>query len=441
VDNQPVTAEGSAIIEAHVRVPDTNELIPFFTPDVVFIGAKIVETVSGFMNWEITVETTGRNFVDNFLKNASAGATPRIRVRLGIGSVTSDVVWLPWQELIVRQPVSKILGLGTTAGYQSLIVASDLTWEINRINRVLSRKGTISSIVQNIADFYGVPAVVEPTKYEGIWLQSFISDYKFIRWRMMSRALNDKGRGNFKFFMRDNVLHFHTMDYQTDIKEFSYFLSPGTSLVLTDVSQEALEHGAGGVRYVAHDPYSGISQEFLEDRSKALVLGNEAPRGYAIKGIQKNVMYHIGSNRSPEVLALANSVYEDAKSQSFRSELIIPQSVFFRAGDIVNLVVNPTSGQTTPTSGYYYVPKVIYFVDKTSLISTVTFERGEWLGSTNSQAALVQSGENVLTAQNAIQGQQLNLNAAASSQITKGAGNEASRTRFLDAHDPNTAPD
>jgi hypothetical protein len=439
VDNQPVTAEGSAFIEAHVRVPGSNELVPFFTPDMSFVEAIVTETVDDISTWEITVQSSSRNFVDNLLKNASAGATPRIRVRLGIGSLTGEMLWQPWQELIVRQPVSKIEGLGNSAGYYTTVIASNLLWEINRINRVIARKGIVSKIVQDIADFYGLPSVIEPTKYEGMWFQSYISDFEFVKWRMLYRALNDKGRGNYKFFMKDNVLHFHTIDYQTELKTFGYETSSGISLILTDASQESLVDGSGGYRYVSHDPYSGIMKEFLEDRSKVLLLGNESPRNYNIKGVQKNVMFHVGSNSSPEVLALATSRYEDAKSSAFRAELIMPKSLFFHAGDIVNLIVNPSKGQTTPTSGYYYVPKLVHRLNKTSIVTAVTFERGEWQGAVSSQSSLTQSGENILTPQNSIQGQSINVNAVQSSQVTKGAGNEASRNRFLDAHNPNTA--
>lgn len=440
MSSQPVIAEGSTIVEAHVRVPGSNELLPFFTPDVAFIGADINEDVDGHLTWEISVQSTSRNFVDNYLKGASAGATPRIRVRLGLGSATGEVMWQPWQELIIRQPLSKIEGIGPSAGYFTKIVATDLLWEIGRVNRVLARKGKISDIVQGIADSYGLPAVVEPTKYEGAWFQSFISDYEFILWRMKYRALNDKGRGNYKFFMRDNVVHFHTLDYQTEVKDFLYYNSPGTRLIFTDFSQEALEEGAGGYRYVVHDPYSGIMQEFHEDREKVLVLGSESPRIYDLKGVQKNIPFHIGSNRSPEALALTTSRYEDAKSQAFKAELTISKSLFFRAGDIVNLVVSPSVGQTTPTSGYYFVPRVMHHVEKSSLTSSVTFERGEWQGAVKSQTSLAQSGETVLSTKNSIRGQTLNVNAIQSSQLTRGAGNETSRNRFLDARNPNTAP-
>jgi hypothetical protein len=440
VDNQPVIVEGSAIVEAHVRVPGTNKLIPFFSPDVVFVKAIIEESVDDFVTWEITVQTASRLLVDNFLKNAAAGATPQIRVRLGIGNPAKEMAWLPWQDLIVRQPTSKAIGLSNAAGYFTTVTASDLLWESKRIKRVMARKGMISNIVQEIADFYNFPAVVEPTKYEGLWYQSYVSDYEFITDRMLVRALNDKGRGNYKFFMRDNVLHFHTIDYQTSIKSFNYNITPTTALIFSDDSQEALRIGAGGVRYVVHDQYSGLMQELYENRSNVLVLGNEAPQLFNLKGAEQSVMYHVGSNRIPEALAMANSHYETAKNQAFRAELTLEQSTFFRAGDIVNLVVNPSKSQTTPTSGYYYTPRVAHVVNKASLTSTIFFERGEWQNATANQSALVQSGENLIVTPNAIQGQQLNLNAAQSSQITKGAGNEASRKRFLDAINPSTAP-
>lgn len=436
----PTIAEGLVLVEAEIRQPTTNKVTPVFNAENIFIGAHIIETVLGFGQWVINVQTSTRNFVDSLIRDSTKGGTPHIRLRIGYGSAGNSIKWLPWGEYLIRSDASTIVGLGKGAGYMASLTCCDKLFEIHRVNRVQARKGKISDIVKGIADFHGVPAVVEETKYEGIWVQSYISDYEFILNRMIPRAINDKGRGNYKFFFKDGTLHFHTMDYQADVKEFAYYASSGISLRHIDATQSRVDAGSGGVRVVIHDPYSGIRQDIESDPALALKLGNTLPDIAKVKGIQKNVLYHVGSNRISEVSAIGQSIYERTRAGNYRVELSLAKSLFFRAGDIVNLVVNPSQSQTTPTSGMYYVPTVTHNVEKTSLMSTVILERGEYYVNQASHTQLVQQGQNVISAPNSAEGQALNIGDTASSATTKGAGKETSRRLFLDARDPNAAP-
>lgn len=432
-------AKSNAVVEAELRLPSSKTLLPLFGTEVTFASAEITETTHGFSSYEITVQTSTRSLVDNLLKDASASGTPRMRLRLGLTNPGAAPTWLPWQELIIRVPVAKIIGLGAAAGYYAVISCADRLWEIDRVNRVLSRKGKISDIVQSIADFYGIPAIIEPTAYEGIWVQSFISDYDFLLNRMLPRALNAKGRGNYKFFMRDGVLHFHTIDYQTEVKQFNYYASSGQNLKYADYSQQHLDAGSAGIRFVVSDPYSGDRKELVSQPESTLRLSNAVPDFSGVKGAERNIMYHVGSNRVSEALALTNSVYEAVKATNYQVNLDLHKSLFFRSGDLCNLTVNPSNSQTTPSSGLYYVPSVGYIVEKNSVVARVVFERGEFFSSQADQTPLAQLGENVLTPQNAAPGQTVNVADIKSSNVTKGAGKDSSRVITLDAHDPNTA--
>jgi len=230
------------------------------------------------------------------------------------------------------------------------------------------------------------------------------------------------------------------MDYQADVKQFNYYASSGVSLRHVDATQDRIDAGSGGVRMVIHDPYSGIRQDVSSDPSLALKLANTLPNIGSVKGIQKNIHYHVGANRVAEVSAIGQSTYERTRAGNYRVELSLAKSLFFRAGDLVNLVVSPSASQTTPTSGMYYVPTCTYHVEKTSLIATVILERGEYYVNQSSHTQLVQQGENVVSAPNSADGQSLNISDTASSATTKGAGKQTSRRLFLDALNPNEAP-
>lgn len=435
----PQNIDGLAMVEAEIRLPTSNQLVPVITAENIFHSAAITETVLGYSQWTLNFQTTNRNFVDTLLRKATSLGSPHIRLRYGFGTAGGSVSWNSWQDYIIRSDVSKIIGIGNGAGYLATFVCADPLFEVHRYTTTTVRKGKISDIVKSIADSYGFPCVVEPTKFEGIWIQSYISDYEFVLSRMVPRALNDKGRGNYKFFFKDGALHFHSVDYQADVKEFVYYASSSVSLRHVDGTQDRIDAGSAGCRMVLCDPYSGIRQSVDSSPGLALRLGNTLPDVNGVPALKKNIPYHLGANRISEATAIGQSIYERTRAGNYRLELDISKSIFFRAGDLVNMVINPSQSQTTPTSGMYYVPVVNYNIQSTAITAKVLLERGEYYINQSAHSQLAQQGQNILSPPSAAPGQTLNISDASTSVTTKGAGKESSRRTFLDAKNPNSA--
>jgi len=123
-------------------------------------------------------------------------------------------------------------------------------------------------------------------------------------------------------------------------------------------------------------------------------------------------------------------------SKAYHLQLTIPKTIFFRANDLVRVVIQPKSAATPPWNGLYYVGQVVYFVDKNSVMANVDFYRGEYTTINNTFTPLAQLGESVVQPQRSAKGHDPNLVSVASSVLTRGSGNTVSRSRLLDTQNP-----
>lgn len=434
--NEFVQREGLALLDIELRVSDT-ETIPILSSTVVLSRAEITEVAHGITKAKFTIVSGTSDYVDKLLKKAQSDKTPRLRWRLGVGFPSGVAEWIPWQDHIIRNSISGMEGLGAATGYLTIIETADLLWEIDRVNRVVARKGKISEIVQQIASTYGLSAVIEPTKTNGLYYQSFISDYAFIMGRMVPRAINDKNRGNYQFYIRDGVLHFHTIDYQSELKDYVYFDSPGSKLSVQDHTQDLIDAGAAGARVVYIDPYTGISGAESSKPENVLKLSTSAPDLKSLAGAERNILLTVGTNRDIDQTSIAANAYETAKAGIYTLNLIVPRTVFFRANDLCRVTIQPNASQVPPSSGTYQVSKIMHNVDKTSLVSEVILHRGEYLTKDRTHSDLAKSGEAVIQPRRGAEGQAPNFKAVASSTLTKGSGKQVSKTVVLDTQNPN----
>lgn len=438
--NEFVQQEGLALVQIELRVSNTKT-IPLLGQTVTLQRAEITETCEDICKAKFIIQCATRDYVDKLLREAQADATPRMRWRIGIGFAEGVAEWMPWQDHIITSSGSALEGLGVTSGYTTIIETADVLWEIDRINAVKARKGKISDIVREIADSYGFPNVIEPTKTNGLYYQSYISDYEFVRRRMVPRALNDKNRGNYQFYFRDGTFHFHTIDYQASLKDFVYYASPGTNLSVHDYTQDSIDQGAAGVRVVYYDPYTGEFGSVESDPSQTLRLSNTAPDMIkTLPGAARNIMLTIGTNRDIDPTSIVSNVFESAKSSVYTLKLKVPRTLFFRANDICRMTIQPDKEQVPPSSGTYQVTKINMIVDKTTLVSEVTMRRGEFLTKDRTHAQLAQSGASVIQPSRGADGQDPNFKAVASSILTKGSGKQMSKTVVLDTLNPNVPP-
>jgi hypothetical protein len=433
-----VQQDGIAMVQMEIRVSDTDT-IPLTGTEVILQRAEVNESCDQYTTAAFHIQSATRDYVDKLLSKAQSAKTPRMRWRIGIGTPEGAAEWMPWQEHIIRRSAHAIEGLGTSTGYMTILYTADLLWEIDRINRVMARKGKISEIVQQIADFHSLPYVVEPTVTTGLYYQSYTSDYEFVRDRMVPRAINDKKRGNYQFFLRDGTLHFHTIDYQADLKTFVYYGSPGYNLSMMDNTQEAIDAGAAGVRVVFNDPYTGESGSILASPDNTLILGNTSPDLVKLSGAEKNILVTLGTNREIDPTSLATNTFEAAKSGVYSLSLQVPKTIFFRANDLCNIIIQPDSGQVPPTSGTYQVHTIKHIVDNSSIESEVLLRRGEFLTKDSTHTELVHAGEAVLQPKQSAPGQSPNFKSVATSAITKGTGKQMSRTVVLDTLNPKAA--
>ena len=427
--------DGVALLDLELRTSNTRT-VPVLGRSVILDRADITEVSHGISKARFTVVSSSVDYVDKLLREAQSGHTPRVRWRTGIGFPAGETEWLPWQEHIIKNSVSGMEGLGVSTGYTTIIDTADLLWDIDRINRVRAHKGKLSDIVKKIAESYKLPYVVEPTKNEGIYYQSYSSDYEFIYSRLVPRALNEKNRGNYKLFFKDGALHFHTLDYQASLKDYVYFYSPGSTLTVQDHAQDMIDAGSAGVRVVYIDPYTGISGTEISKPENTLRLSQAAPDVSKLKGAERNIMVTVGTNRTVDQLGIASNTYEAAKAEIYTLNLTVPRTLFFRASDICRVTIQPGSPVVPPSSGTYHVSKVKHVIEKTSIVSEIALHRGEFMTKEKNHGDLIKAGEAIAQSRRPAPGQDPNFKAVASSAITKGSQNKEARTVVLATQNP-----
>lgn len=412
------TNNGQAVVEFSLIVPNGRPL-DLSLGGIAHEDSSLVETVYGFCVYNHRLRTRNTDFVDNQLKAAMAGGTPRIRFRLGFG-LPDAMFWLPWQEHVVTQFTANLEGLGEQAHHLIELETQDLQFLLTRNNQVSSHKGTISSIVTAIAESYGLTEnVIEATKGEGLYIQSFMDDAEFIRTRMIRRARNDKDRGNYLFYVKDNALHFHSPDYQAELHRVIYFQANGAALTQVDPSQKLIDKGIAGTNVIAYDPYTGQTRVFAHQPEKALKLADSI-YDFSKTDATIQIPYHQSANFSQEAEAIGQNLYEHARGETLKLNLEVDKTIQIRHGDFVNLIVTPSDSQASPWSGYYLVTELRHVVIKGSVRSVYTLSRGEIAKSLTNLTSV--RSEDILVIEQAAPGQNLNVGELKSSQRTKGAG-------------------
>ncbi len=431
--------EGRSVVELELRLPN-SKIIPFGPLRIAHVSSTITESIKHSAIHELIVSSPTTDYVDSVIRFAQSQGNPVIRFRIGVG-LAGKTLYLPWQEHTIASFGAAIQGLGNTAGHFVRLTLADNLFTFSRSTKVRARKGKISDIVQLIAVANGASDfVIEPTVGEGSWIQSFVDDVDFIRTRLVPRAINDKGRGNYNFYLLDNVLHFHTPDYQATLRDLTYYQSNNVRLTQLDDSQSLLEAGASGVRLVVYDPYTAQIKEVASDPDKALRLGNVMHQLSSVMNAELNYSFHLSTNAPQEADNMAQSIYENARGQMLGLKLDVVRSIFLRVGDLLRITISPTSNKTTPWSGIYLVTDATYHVESGTMSSFFVVKRGEFQTNNLAPTSINVLGENVVVTDQEAPGQPLNLKSVISSPLTHGAGQTGSTSVFVQTQNPDTLP-
>ena len=377
------------------------------------------------------------DIVDKSIKSLMADGTPLVRWRIGFVTEGKSM-WLPWQEHQIVHCSAMIKGLGNNAGHNFEISTADRLFTVNRSTKILSRKGKISDMVKQMASDAGVEAVVEPTVGTFAYIQVNESDVEFINRRLVHRCLNDKGRGQYLLYMRDNVLHFHTPDYQTEIKEIAYFDTPFKGMVQNDRSQQLFDVGIAGTRCIAYDPYTGQTNEVVSDPEKYLRLADGIYRMDKVPNGVQTMTYHLSQNEPQEVSALAQNVYSFGRAKTFEISADLTRSMNIRVGDILRFVLSPQKEKTSPWSGYYIVAGVCRTVAKETLRTLYTLRRGEIVQDRTTVTQPNTASQ--LIPETTAPGQDINPSVTQNSILTVGAGKQESSTVYATVEDAQKLP-
>lgn len=411
---------GQAVVEYELVVPN-NRTIVLSKGIFNHVATTIVESIYGVCEYKHQVTTTTVDFADKLLKQAMASGTPRLRFRFGVGT-PDKMFWLPWQEHVIIDWTGSLESVGEQAGHALNITTQDYLYLLNRGNIAEAHRGSISDIMRRMADNHGFKDhVIEDTVGDGIYIQTLgCYDVAFVRNRLVPRAINRRSRGNYAFYFKDNVMHFHTPDYQAEVHQVLYYQANASSLVFRDQSQEMLPNGVASVVVVAYNPYTGETKAIQNRPENALKMANSIYNMAAIPNAQRVLRYHNSSNRPEEAEAICQNIYEMARSSTFALSLSVEKLIDIRHGDLVNLVITPADNKASPWSGYYLVTEVKHDISKGSVLSNYTLMRGE-IGASLSNTATA-NGQDVLVSDLDAPGQTLNLPEVKSSQRTKGAG-------------------
>jgi len=428
-------SEGFAVVQYQLVLPQKQTVV--FDPNrLILLNAEIKDDVYGAGTGLHTFQATDPAFLES-LKQVMSNADPMLEFRLGFGT-PKDMYWLPWQQHIITNYDATYTGTGADAGHLLVINSANSLVRAARVTKITARKGTVAEIVTAIAAENKLAAVVEPTDGQFLLYQSFVDDSQFIGERLLKRAVTTKGRAGFYFYIRDNVLHFHTPDYQATVVQLNYYKSTGTQLTVADISQtqSLWDAGVAGVRLTAHDPYSGQTKEIDSDPNEALRLADTLYLFSTITNGQLNIPYHLSCNPPVEASAIAQYHYQIARQRIFQCTLHLEKTINIRHGDLLNVSIVQQSAAASCHSGYYYVTSVLYVVEKSAVTTVYTLNRGEVRGQ--DQSLSVKNASQQLEPESKAPGVDPNIPAVQSSTLTAGAGNYSSATAYTTVADANT---
>lgn len=419
------TTSGIATCQFEIKLPAPTA--SNLTDLIAYKSSILTEDVRGTAVYLHRFSTRSTAVVDDMLRTAMFTGTPRMRFRLGVGTPT-EMVWMPWQDHVIRFYSGILESSGDAAGHHLELETADDLFKLSRVNKTTVRRGAVSDMVATIAKENKLESVIERTQGEYSFIQSYIDDTSMLFDRLRPRATNDKGRGNYVCYIKDGILHFHSPDYQAEVKELNYFSTPYVSLAQVDHSQRLWDEGISGISLVVYDPYTAEVRTFDTDPEKALRLSNSVYDFASVGGTNLNMFYNLSLNRPEEALSLAQNTYELARSKTFEIVATFTRLVSLRAGDIVRLTISPSDKAASPWSGYYLLAKTVTKVEDGAVHIVCSLQRGE-IQQMQAQVTL-QAPNQQLSPITQAPGHDLNLRAAQDSHLTRAVGSRTSTSVY-----------
>jgi hypothetical protein len=265
----------------------------------------------------------------------------------------------------------------TSLGDFFTMVTADFLYVMQKDERVSTRKGRISDMVQAMATVAGFEKFsIEPTDLDYALVQTFQSDYDFITNRLLPIASNKDSASSFLLFTRGEFIHFHTANYQlSGVYEFNYGSSvhDATNISISNMgnSNEILQ--INGLNLVAVDPLQGVTINWKTNPSRELILSDSSPQ-------RAGVSYktgHVGQNQLSNMYAESQWQYSIDKASAYEFEFTISNYPYIGVGDVVSSKLQ--RGQGDRWEGLYLVKKVTHSIENSRVLSHYKMTRGEYV--------------------------------------------------------------
>lgn len=302
---------------------------------------------------------------------------PKVWIRYGLK--TGDQGKMTDWELhtIVSVKANPSSTADTSLGDFFTMVTADFLYAMQKDERVATRKGRVSDMVQAMASSAGFEKFsIEPTDLDYALIQTFQSDYDFIKHRLLPIASNKDSASGYLLFARGEFIHFHTANYQlSGVYVFDYGASIHDA---TDVSTSNMGNSneilqINGMKLVAYDPLQGITKNWETNPNRELVLSGSSPK-------RSGTSYftgHVGQNQLSNMYAESQWQYANDKASAYEFSFTISNFPHIGVGDIVSGKFQ--RGQGDRWEGLYLVKQVSHTIENAKVMTRYRMTRGEYV--------------------------------------------------------------
>ncbi len=347
---------------------------------VFYVKTEITEVCNSFKTIVHVVQASSRRYIDDILEPYMDQNYPTVWFRYGIvggGSVN----WKPWEEHII---VGYTIDVPQDQGSASLVYIKtcDLLWKASKMFSVEAHLGQISDIVSNIWQAVGgYKSVIEKTVQDTsgahkVYYQSpNVSYLDFLKNKLLMRSSNINGFCNYRFYVREGALHYHTPAYSiNEVKQIRYSAgAPGVkSLKISDRVQDL----SRPVLLSSYDPIEGTGFYPVSKANDTIKFAEYTPAHASLPDPGGVVMAHIGQNLADDEHSISKSAFSLEKEEAFLLEVEINQVINLYLGDIINLILIDGDNSSIH-SGIFMVSKLLTTITASAITTLALLVRGD----------------------------------------------------------------
>lgn len=359
--------------EMHLLLPGQD---PITIPTSDFLESIHVEVFAGG-GWtgEIVLFDPAGDFLDLIV--ASTGINSKITFRYGFD--TASLADRPLHTASISKLKPEFLPEGTRITME-LVQTEVLVAVLDRQDRFFKAGLTATQIFLEIAksrgwrisDRFNRPTVQDSRADP---LEAFVyageSDIKFIKERILPRAVDDEGNGFMFFFDVDGAAHFHSLRYRSAgtssapfvlQKEYTYARDSQGEVIRfapSDDVVDSLIYGGGNNDYVAVDSSAGVGTSLLSTAQ----AGMEGMRLTGVAGAvyrppfdtQPHGRINLPAREAADLDRQAQSMWSRIAAEAYTAELEVIGTHACRPNDYVSVRVLRRDGTDHPLGGVFQV--------------------------------------------------------------------------------------